>query len=344
MKTNKIIIGIISIALTSCFSENYRIITRVDRDGSCQREIYTTAESLQSLNLFPYNLDSSWEISQTDTVVDEHLSQKVKKNIKARKTFNSVDELSTGLRRDINFPTPKESLEKRFRWFYTYYAFKAVYPEVTGKGSVPMDTYLNKTEQRLYLQGDMSAYRGMTGMELKEVLDDIENRFMKWYTRSMYEECFDIVQHFIKANPPLSSIKDTLYTINEAQMDEALGIGDVCKMLDKYFASDRFSKLYAGNEAEMDHMLEERAKIVDDRNAIVQYELTLPGKIITTNTDLQNGGVLAWNVNLFRFLADDYTLTAESRAVNIWAFAVTLLLIAFAVYCFIGSRRGKRMS
>jgi hypothetical protein len=333
MKTNQIILGIISLILTSCFSENYRIITHVDRDGSCRREIRTTADSIPGL--FPYDLASGWEISQTDTVVNEHLSDKVKKNIKVGKKFGSVDALSSGLRRDIHFPTPKESLKKRFRWFYTYYAFTAVYPEISEKGHVSMDKYLNKNEQKLYLRGDLSAYRGMSGMELKEALDDIEKRFMKWYSRSLYEESFEVVQHYLSVNPPLSSVKDTLFSIHEKQLGEMPGISDVCRMLDKYFATDRFSKLYAGNGAEMDNMLEERAKVTDElMNFDIRYERTLPGKIITANTDLQNDGVLAWKVNLFRFLADDYTLTAESRAVNVWTFVATLLLVVFAGYCF----------
>jgi hypothetical protein len=340
MKTNQIILGIISLILTSCFSENYRIITHVDRDGSCLREIYTTANSIipDSIpGLFPYDLDTGWEIAQTDTVVKERLSDKVKKNIRVGKKFDSVDSLSSGLRlrRDIHFPTPKESLKKRFRWFYTYYAFTAVYPEVSEKGHVPMDKYLNKDEQKLYLCGDLSAYRGMSGMELKEALDDIEKRFMKWYSRSLYEESFEVVQHYTSVNPPLSSVKDTLFSIHEKQLGEMPVISDVCQALDKYFATDRFSKLYAGNSAEMNNMLEERTKVTDElMNFDIRYELTLPGKIITANTDLQNDGVLAWKVNLFRFLADDYTLAAESRAVNVWTFVATLLLVVFAGYCF----------
>ena len=37
-----------------------------------------------------------------------------------------------------------------------------------------MDQFLNRDEQKFYLQGDMTAYRGMNGAELKEELDGIE--------------------------------------------------------------------------------------------------------------------------------------------------------------------------
>ena len=341
MKTNKIIIAIIiGFVLTSCFSEKYRIITRVHRDGSCWREIQTIADSMAFL--FPYDLSSGWEISQTDTVVDEYLSPKNKKIIMVGKKFNSVDELSEGLHSDKIFPVAKESLKKRFRWFYTYYAFTAVYPEITDKGQVPLENYLNKAEQKFYLQGDMSAYRGMAGWELKEALNDIDDRFMEWYNRSMYGESLDIIMHYAGADfhSKLSAVKDTLYSINKKQMSEPTGVKEVCLILDKYLVTDRFSNLYAENEQAMDSLLEERTKVTDELlNFDLQYELTLPGKIIATNTPLQNEGTLVWGIHLFRFLADDYTLTAESRTVNGWAFAITLLLIVFAVYCFCKSNK-----
>ena len=344
MKANKIIIWIVlSIILTSCFKENYRIFTRVDRDGSCQREIYTQADSIHDDIFFPYDLSSDWIISQTDTVIEEHLSQKNKKHMKISKKFQSIAALPNGLRSDKVFPMSKESLKKRFRWFYTYYTFTATYPELTDKGSVPMDKYLTEAEQKFYLQGKLSAYRGMSGMELKEKLDDIEVCFMNWYSHSMYGLCFDVVSYHasvtdIEFHTQLIAIKDSLYAVNKEQLAAGLGsasLDDVCELLDKYFTTAVFSTLYAEKREEMDSMLEEKTSVVNEYSKFdIRYELVLPGKILATNTDLQNNGVLAWNINLFRFLADDYTLTAESRAVNVWAFAVTLLLIVFAAYCF----------
>ena len=342
MKTNKMIICvIIGLVITSCMSEKYRIVTHVDRDGSCRREIHTTIAMTDSISsIFPYDLSSGWEIFQTDTIVDEYLSPKSKKNVTISRKFDSAEELSTGLRSNRIFPIAKESLKKRFRWFYTYYTVTAVYSEVTNKGQVPMDNYLNKEEQKFYLQGDMSAYKGMNGYELKQLLDDIETRFLEWYSRSVYEECLDVIRQIADAEfrSKLPVVKDTLYFMNKKQINEnKSSTGEICVMLDKYFATDYFSNVYAENKQEMDVKLEARTKLTDELLKVnIQYDLTLPGTIRIANTDLQNtDGVLTWNVNLFRFLTDDYTLTAESRTVNVWAFVVSLLLIVFSVYCLI---------
>jgi len=340
MKTSKIIIlSTLSIVLTSCFSVDYRIVTHIDRNGSGWREIQTTTSKTDSLpELFPYDLSFGWEISQTDTVVKERFAHKNSKTVRISKKFNSINDLSTGLRNDKIFPVAKESLKKRFRWFYTYYDFTAIYSEVTEKGRVPLEEYLNKSERKFYFQGDMSAYKGMNGIELKEELDDIETRFLKWYNRSMYEESFDVILHYSESDfrPKLSAVKDSLYSILEKQNIEQPRVRDVCTALDKYFSTDLFARLFNENEHEMNNRFEERLKIIESLlEYSIQYELTLPGKVVASNTDLQNGGALKWNVNLFRFLADDYILSAESRKINLWAFAVTLLLIVFSVFCFI---------
>jgi hypothetical protein len=340
MKTNRIIIWIIiSIVLTSCFSKNYRIFTRVERNGSCIGEFHEIKDTVDTGFLSHFH-SSGWKISQTDTVI----SDRNKKSVMLGKKFKSVEELSADTSRQWYRLIPEEALKKRFRWFYTYYSFTAVYPEVTVKGRVPIEKYLNRDEQNFYLRGDMSAYRGLNGIYLKEKFDDIEEQFIKWYNQTVYEENIDIILQFADDfHSKFFDVKDSLYSINKSQIKiEYMSppmMDDVCKWLDSFFDTDYFSKLYYENAGKMDGMFDERMKAADELlNYDIQYELTLPGTIITTNADTHNDGLLAWKINMLKFLADDYTLTAESRAANVWAFAVTLLLIAFSVYC-LGTRR-----
>ena len=339
MKTTQIIISIIlSMVLVSCSSEYYKITTQIDRNGSGWRAIQTTTANVDSIaGLFPYDITHGWEILQTDTMVESYNSLENRKNITAGKKFKSLPDLEADLRSDVIFPVAKESLKKRFRWFFTYFDFTAVYPVLPDKGCVPLDEYLNKSEQRFLFQGDQSAYRGMNGIELKEELDDIESRFRKWYNRSVYEENFDVILSCTASDfrPKQLAAKDTLYSILEKQNREETNVKDVCLALDEYFATDYFSRLHDEYGTEMNHKLDKQMELVNRLFIYeIQYELNMPGKIMTANTDLQDGGTLQWNINLYRFLADDYTLTAQSRTINRWAFAVTLLLILFSVYCF----------
>ena len=207
-----------------------------------------------------------------------------------------------------------------------------------------MENYLNKDEQKFFFQGDMSAYRGMTGFEMKFELDDIESRFMKWYFRTVYEECFSVIMQFSVDGfrSELPAIKDSLYVIHEKQIMEnssnifsAPTTKEICKWLDEFFNVDRFSDQYAEIGSIMEELLSEKNSEIDEFLKFnIQYELILPGSILSTNAGLQNEGNLIWTINLFKFLADDYVIAAESRAANLWAYTVTILLIVFSVYCF----------
>jgi hypothetical protein len=335
MKTKSIILlALVGIIFTSCLSENYRFVTRFNRDGSFRRDVYTTADSIT--HSFPYQL-SSWEVTSTDTVIDGLHRSKKPKNINVGRMFSSMEALTDNRRNNVYFPTPEEKFKKRFRWFYTYYSYTAIYPEVSEKGRVPIHQYLNSQEQMLYLRGDLSAYRGMNGMDLNDALDEIETKFMDWYSRNMYEECFSIILQYTNGDEIVLSVKDTLYSIYKKQLSEP-NIEVVCKKLDAYHATDRFTKLYAENKTEMDKILDSRMKMINELlNFDIQYEVLLPGKVITSNANLDsnNSNVLAWRVNMFRFLSADDVLTAESRTVNVWTFVVTALLIFISIYCFI---------
>ena len=341
MKTKKIIIWIaLSVIVTSCsvFSKQYGISTVVGRDGSFLREVKMEANMTDSLSdIFPYDLSAGWDIIRIDTMIGKTHNHRTYREIVIGKKFKSMAELTSCSH--MAFPTPKEGLKKRFRWFYTYYSYTAVYPEVIYKGSVPMENYLNTTEQKFFFQGDMSAYRGMNGLELKDVLDDLESRYMEWFTRTMYEENYRVIAHFAKGDFALQlpAVKDTVFAVNKARMDSTPpGISDVCKMLDNYLYTDYFSKLYADKEGEMDDcVLDEQMAVTEKQlDYQIRFKLVLPGKILTSNTDLQYDGALEWNVNLPRFLTDNYLLSAESRTVNVWAFVVTLGLILFSGGCF----------
>ncbi len=61
-----------------------------------------------------------------------------------------------------------------------------------------MDKYLDKPEQALLFQGDMSGYQGMNGVELKSVLEDAEEKFMKWLYHTQFELSYEVVEYFLQ--------------------------------------------------------------------------------------------------------------------------------------------------
>lgn len=77
----------------------------------------------------------------------------------------------------------------------------------------------------------------------------------------------------------------------------------------------------------MDKLFEEKGQVAELFGYALQFELSMPGRVVSTNAVMQKDSALIWKVDAFRLLDSDYTLTAESRTINYWAFGVTILLI-----------------
>ncbi len=342
MKTNIISILCLSALALSCSTTTYRMNTVIDRDGSVVREIQTTADSAflagdMSANPFLFDMDGSWEIAGCDSA----------NIVTIRKRAASIEGLSEGLRHEDHnrsLAAPAESLKKRFRWFYTYYDFKAVYPETVGKGSVPLDSYLDAQEQALWFRGDMSPYAGLNGVELKSALDEIEDNFFAWCNRSMYEICFDVVAGLAQDSPysaRLAEAKEKIYAANIERMEfQNITVEDFCEIADNYFSTDYFSTFYNGNKETVDRQVEAETSVFELFDSEISYLLTMPGEVISTNAPLSDNGTLEWQVDAWRVLAADYALTAQSRAPNYWAWFITLLVVVSPVCFFV--RAGKK--
>ena len=70
----------------------------------------------------------------------------------------------------------------------------------------------------------------------------------------------------------------------------------------------------------------------------------MPGQLITTNTTLHEGETPYWKIDAYRLLPGDYTLEAQSRVPNIWAFIVTGLLGILAVLLRFRVKHGDKIA
>jgi hypothetical protein len=337
---NVVIAGMFICGITSCISVKYMSITKIHPDGSCLREIYAKGDSAfladnMSNNPYMFRFDSEWKLTLLETN-EKH----EKYNVKISKSVDRLEDYSTALEFDEKFRplvTPVETLQKRFGWFYTYYTFKTVYPCISDKIPVSIDKYMNRGEQKLWFQGDFSAYSGMTGLELKDKMDNMENRFLEWYSRNVQEVYFDIICDFERRLgdschiTQLFAIKDSVFQI------KADYITDILELFDKHLGATYFSDMYKTNEQQIDEMCNERL-LEDLFSREVEYKLIIPGKLISANTTLINQDTLTWKIMAVNLIPDNYELTATSRTVNIWAFAIVFLFIVISVYCLIKAK------
>ncbi|MDR3187880.1 MAG: hypothetical protein LBT94_01680 [Prevotellaceae bacterium] len=351
MTAQAIVGGALMLGMVSCGATHYKIATRLNADGSCLREVYARGDSAflagnWSRSPYTFQLDSSWQVTPLDSGSRERNDERY--NVKISKTFRAIDEISAGLQcEDVVRPlfTPTETLQKRFRWFYTCYTFKAVYPCIADKIPVAIDSFLSREEQALWLRGDFSACRGMNGMELNDELDEIEKKFLTWRARIFYETYFEVICSFESSVgsspylPRLAAAKDSLFLmLVKKNIDSVEEIGAIYRTLDVHFSTRYFSATYSKNKAQIDKLCEAKLEnLVFLEEGLfgkdIEYVLTMTGKVVDANAPLVAQDTLTWRVSAVRLLADDYELTATSRKANAWAFAVVILLIALSAYC-----------
>ncbi|MDR1120715.1 MAG: hypothetical protein LBM08_07330 [Dysgonamonadaceae bacterium] len=353
MKTQILTATLLMMCLTAC-NTYYRMTTVVSPNGQVRKNIYTRGDSAflsgdKSHNPFLFNLDSGWEIEPCEQDTSRNYNVKVTKQGYLAEDFSNPVPTEDYMR---PLAVPQESMNKRFKWFYTYYTFTSRYLQLTEKGPIPISNYLDSTEIKLWFRGDLHDYPGITGMngvELNGILDRIADKFNKWYSNSMYEISFEIVQSVANtsANPlamRLPEIKDTLYTlISKKEVDE-ISPAKICQYLDNYFGTSDFSSIEKEHKKRIDSMYDEKTRLVNLFGISMDYELVMPGVVVAANTPFKNQDTLVWKVDAYRIFTGDYVLTAESRTPNLWSFIVTALLIAVSTGCFIKVFRRRKRS
>ena len=343
MRTIKIILTVLAIALVASCETSYRMVTTLDSGGKVYREIYAYGKTPfmngdTSDNPFFFTLTPDWHINRLDTAVSYiFLGDTSNFNVKISKEANSIEQYSKEIQCSEgkqSLAMPEESLVNKFRWFYTYYSFKAVYKKLQYDFPISIDDYLSKDEQILWTQGGWNTnnYNMLNGYEMNSRLKKIDDKFSEW----AYRNCFEINFKAIKAlttGYDLNTNKKTIYKAARKAIAEFSDVTPkaVCTVLDTVYKTTYFSQLYKDNEKTLKNKFETATAFVNQLNYSISYELVVSGKIISTNTPVINCNTLTWKVDGMRLLFDDYTLSAEYRVANKWAFVVSGLIIILAV-------------
>lgn len=343
--------------LASC-SASYRMITRIHEDGKIEREVYALGDSAflaggRSSNPYLFQLKGDWEIENLEAGIKiNFFGEEETLNVKAGRSIQAAGQVSFFSPKEEwmrPLAVPQERLEKHFRWFYTYYTYTCDFQELPYKGPVPLDKYITKSEQALLFQGDMTNYRGMNGAELYLQLEGIEQKFQEWFYHTQFELSYQVIEYFLQKEG------DTAYCTKMKEQKEEVFKGDenrrkgdecspeyICRLLDGRYETTVFIDLYKRNEEQIKYSYDEKCKIMELFGYQIKFELEMPGELISVNTTLNEENRWVWKVDAYRLLAGNYTLQAESRTMNIWAFCVTGLLILLGGYGILRRNNAKK--
>lgn len=334
------------ICLSSC--ETYQQVnTRINPDGSIERQSYAKGDSAfmagnNDNSPFIFMADDTWQVIRYDSIVKRTVfGYDVEWNTRAQARFSSFEDYSNNVTpRKYMEPLakPVETLDKRFRWFYTYYNYRAVYSNLNDMIPYPIDNYLDESEQRIFFQGDNSVLKGMNGMEQSVYLGGLENEFQSWLTRCEFEITMNAINDELRQAREeellkrLSGLNGTLYGNSGYSSHNWQSVNTfIAPTVDKVLGDNTFSTFYARHSTQIENRVQEQTDALELFTYILDYRLEMPGKVTSANTPLRDDESLVWRLTAYRFLTNDYVLEAESRTTNIWTFVLTGLLLIVGI-------------
>ncbi|HEY5589811.1 MAG TPA: hypothetical protein VIK55_02225 [Paludibacter sp.] len=374
---NKLLIYFVALFVVSCVNPT-DMLTVINPDGSCYREFTANAnpafllgDTTAKLNPFPVDIDSTWNItwkfrnsesftqfparkSTIDSIVTSIKSKekpsigKEKKSddffVQARKNYSTVEEMGVKFKLNRSHEWSnmkvKYELEKKFRWFYTYYTYRETYPKIKLNFEIPIDKYMTKDEAQFWFTGKPNILQGMNGIEIREYAGDLEDKYNKWFAHNNWNNEYKVlVDNYDQMNNKpvtkerLELLKDTIFNANSKDLPDF----NMEKCLNNYFKTKGFSIFWKNK----DSPLEKFEKDFDEQDFVryfkeaFTYRLIMPGEVTQPDNVTIQGDTLIWKLTSYRMIYDDYTIEAQSRKANIWAFIFSGIIVVLAIGSFI---------
>lgn len=350
-------------ALLSSCQGDIEMLTIVNEDGSCMREIMVDADrSLLTTGKYDNDdprvarIEDGWElywgykgdstrfpipmsVDKYDSISREVGPSRAVKDticVYARKRYASVEDMCAGS--PMFFVDEQAgvdgSLEKEFRWFYTDYVFTEKFSSVADYFKVPVTDFMSEEEALYWFSGTPDLYAGKPTWRYYELLEDLKEKADRWVFANIYYYFLSGIadRYDMVVEPPVSK-------------DEFIAqLGDVVKQLASYdtyklegsaarsivsshFGSDAYSPFFNADEWEKEELYEELDNYFGYLFLFYYDEsIVMPGRVIDAGGGIYKDGVVTFTVDAGRFLLKDYEIRVVSRVVNVWVFIVTAAL------------------
>ena len=331
----KILFALTALALASCDEWNVRMDTQVMRDGSCVRTVRTDNDGCLAE-------DEGWVVLETKDSVRDFTEDKIKAVTISRK-FDKVEDMNGFPALQIyGKPVKSEStLDRDFKWFYTDYTFTETFRGWEDSFNIPVTDYMSQDEASFWFTGYPELPKGITGKEL-DYLADISCNAEHWAFDVVWDICFNTIARYYDqiGNPPVD--RETFLSMRDSVMNSAYqeglefwsGVGEnnALKYLDRFFKTDVFTETEIPEADSYSEALWYQS--VGLGGLKVSYNLRMPGKVIDAGRGQVEDGVIQYRFGADYLTVGDYTFTATSRCVNVWAFLLSGLILVIAVGSF----------
>lgn len=367
MNTTIKLIVIVACALLAGCNAKIDVTTVLNSNGSCDRVLVANVDEKfirGDTTDHPFVMDLiGWDIQwkykdsiiRTDWPVTNFTKEKEDSAeailVLAHRHFNSVQQMASSFRIKPSHPwsgiTIKPVLEKRFRFFYTYYNYKESFSKLPITLAVPVSMYLSAEESGYWLTGKPDILKGMNGMEAKEILNNIEEKVEKCLLRNLFEMQYrELLRHLesITNHPSLTIMnikKDSVFAVYYAEYVKERAKLDLIPILDKSFKTQAFGNFAQGGKDNLlaqinnPEAFDQLSKYFD---VSFDYKLVMPGEIIESD-GLLSHDTLGWKIDAYRLLNGNYTIAASSKKANVWAFFTAAFIVLGTIVLFIIKRK-----
>ena len=372
MKTNRFltIVAAAVLLMTSCSNDDERMLTIINEDGTCSREMTfeperetVTASLDDPIKDNGLHFGSDWERTwsikgdsvrhacpmtelQWDSLRSVFAKQKEPNKIlmHTKRKYQNVNEMSDSLTQAVrHLFKATASLDKHFKWFYTDYTYKETLAitNIEQIFPIPLDRFVSADSASYWFTGEPNLAAGLTGAEQKELLDGIEAQISHWLNACTISFVYAHVWgHYSKVkNPPVSreqflDLKDSIVMSPAvAQMDLFDNIGQVSNIIRDFYHSDAYTPLFS-DSTRWERLLEREYKSYGNLVTMKPtLDYVMPGKVIDAGNGVVEDNVVHYKFSGERLIPHPYDVTITSRVTNVWAFVVTALVVLLAIGC-----------
>ncbi|HIZ87191.1 MAG TPA: hypothetical protein IAC03_03400 [Candidatus Coprenecus pullistercoris] len=335
----------------------YAVVPEVHPDGSMTRTVYAEADSAclagdLSSQPFLFEPGKQWQTGRmAEPKIWWFLDDSATMNFYASRTFRPSDTSY----RDI--PASEEYaglpyVKARERWdrkrglLFNTYSYTCTVPGIADRMPVPPDSIMTAEEINKWFRS-AGSYAGMNGAEAYTGLTDLYDKYTGWVDICYREQIYRII--CTTAGEELTdSLKTGLMQWMKKHYDFyedmlfAFDGSDGSVLTDIAGQMSRLSGNPVYAEAASVHAVTWAEEISDIEEQLTApffyamlYQVRMPGRLTSANTDLMDDGIPVWKVDGFRLLAGDLTVEATSRRANPLGFILLgLIVLASAILFF----------
>ncbi len=335
MKTARIFVAILSVVFVNSCTTYYYVRTDVSKNLDVERSVYASSADGSSVD-FPFDMTEDWKVSMLPESLEVDFYDAQEKMTCQASRSGRIRDVALASK-DVPNPLlrPSESLDKRFRWFYTYYDYNAQLKGLKEMLPLPFDGYITDEQVEIFFRG-ANPPEGWNGVEMYYLLDDINHNFAKWHSDATYFVMCDIFEPYCtkQQSVALDTLKHRFMEGIEREGMFAMKPDEFEDRLAAVLPDSGFGKIYEDNSAAIDSAYEKEIEIIECFETAFMYTVDLPGRYVAGNAVEFMDGSPTWKVDAYRLMAGDLKLSATSRQVNVWAFPVTFAVILLLLQVF----------